>query len=236
MGEKIVLVDQLISEIKAGKYKPNDKLPSENELADQYKLPRMVVRKAYERLQELGYIFSKQGKGSYVQNQKQQIPLILNGDISFSEKMKELQYNLITKNVFCEKIEYESTIYHELKANPQDPVYKIGRLRIVDDCPVALHTSFVSQSVFPNIDLKGREITSIFQYYKSQGYTDYTSTRSRLSVVFPNEFERKTLKCSSLIPLLFLESGCIDKKTHKMLEYSKIMYRSDCFTYVISKS
>lgn len=233
MCETLTLVDQLISEIKVGKYNPNDKLPSENELADRYKVPRMVVRKAYERLQELGYIFSRQGKGSYVQNRKQQIPLILTGDISFSEKMQELEYDFTTVNVCCEKIKYDSATYHALKANPQDTVYKISRLRIVDDCPIAVHTSFISQTVFQDINREGAEITSIFKYYKSQGFTDFAAERSQLSVVFPNEYERNILNCSSLIPLLLLESGCVDQKTGTVLEYTKIMYRSDCFTYVI---
>jgi GntR family transcriptional regulator len=233
MCEKLMLIDKLIVDIKDGKYKPNDKLPSENQLADEFKVPRMVVRKAYERLQELGYIFSRQGKGSYVQNRKQQIPLILSGDVSFSQKMKELGYPFLTKNVFCEKVGYDTSTYHALNVDSSVDVYKIGRLRIVDDCPIALHTSYVPQSIFHDIESKGSEITSIFQYYQSKGYTDFSSPCSTLSVVFPNESERNMLKCSSLIPLLVLESGCIDRKTGAILEYSKIMYRSDSFTYVI---
>jgi GntR family transcriptional regulator len=233
MSEKMMLVDELISKIKEGTFKPNDKLPSENELADHYKVPRIVVRKAYEHLQELGYIFSRQGRGSYVQNRKPQIPLILTGDISFSEKMKELDYDFRTENIVSEKIPYKSGIFHELKANPPDEVYKIARLRIMDDCPIALHTSYVPQAVFPHIDQDGPGITSIFHYYKTQGYTDFTSGKSHLSVVFPNETERKILQCSSLIPLLLLESCCMDRKTGKNLEYSRIKYRSDCFTYLV---
>ncbi|WP_394138830.1 GntR family transcriptional regulator [Cytobacillus oceanisediminis] len=233
MSEKMLLVDELISKIKEGTYKPNEKLPSENELADQYRVPRMVVRKAYEQLQELGFIFSKQGRGSYVQNRKRQIPLILTGDVSFSEKMKELGYDFRSVNVCCEQISYESEVYHALKANPSDEVYKVGRLRMVDGCPIALHTSYVARSVFPYIDQDGPGITSIFQYYKMQGYTGFTSGQSHLSVVFPNEPERKILQCSSLIPLLLLESCCMDQKTGTVLEYSRIKYRSDCFTYFI---
>lgn len=233
MSEKMMLVDELISKIKEGIYKPNDKLPSENELADQYKVPRMVVRKAYEHLQELGFIFSRQGRGSYVQNRKQQIPLILTGDVSFSEKMKELGYDFRTVNIFSEKIPYESGIFHALKVNPTDEVYKIGRLRIVDDCPIALHTSYVAQSVFPQIDQDSRGISSIFHYYKSQGYSQFKSGQSQLTVVFPDESERKILQCSSLIPLLLLESCCMDQKTGIVLEYSRIKYRSDCFTYLL---
>nr|WP_309098697.1 GntR family transcriptional regulator [Fredinandcohnia onubensis] len=233
MFEKTVLVDKLILEIRQGFYKPNDKLPSENELADQYKVPRMVVRKAYERLQELGYIFSKQGKGSYVQNQKLQIPLILTGDVSFSEKMRELKYDYKTINLSCEKIDYDSAIYHALQACNEDSVYKISRLRIVEDCPIAVHTSYLAQSVFENIEWDGSGITSIFQYYRQQGYSDFKPGRSQLSVMFPDEMEREILKCPSLVPLLLVESGCTDKKTGTMLEYSRIIYRSDCFTYVI---
>lgn len=233
MCEKLILVDALIYDIKTGKYKPNDKLPSEHEMADRFKVPRIVVRKAYERLQELGMIFSKQGKGSYVQNRKLQIPLILSGDISFSQKMKELGYPFQSENVFCEKINYDSKLYHALNLSTSDAVYKIGRLRIVEDCPIALHTSYVPETVFPDIQHEGHEVTSIFQYYKSKGYLHFISSKSTLSVVFPNEFERNILKCSSLVPLLVLESGCIDRQTGTILEYSKIMYRSDCFTYFI---
>lgn len=233
MGEKALLVDKIIEEIKDGKYKPHEKLPSENELADQYKVPRIVVRKAYERLQELGYIFSKQGKGSYVQNQKLQIPLILTGDVSFSEKMQELGYNFESKNIFCEEIEYDATIFYSLKASYHDVVYKIGRLRMVEGCPIAVHVSYVKKSVFQDIDEKGKSITSMFQYYRSKGHTGFGPMQTHLSIVFPNEAERNLLKCSSLIPLLLLESGCVDKNTGTVLEYSKIIYRSDCFTYVI---
>lgn len=233
MCEKMILVDVLISDIQGGKYKPNDKLPSENQLAEQFQVPRMIVRKAYERLQELGFIYSRQGKGSYVQNQKLQIPLILSGDISFSEKMRELEFDFETVNLCCEKIDYDSKVYHKLQAKPEEHIYKISRLRIVDDVPVAIHTSYVSQEVFGNVDEVGEEITSIFHFYKSQGYRDFMGLRSHLSVVFPNQEERSILKCTSLVPLILLESGCVDQATGTVLEYTKIHYRSDCFTYVI---
>jgi len=233
MSEQALLVDRLISDIHAGNYKPNDKLPSENELACYYQVPRIIVRKAYERLQELGYIFSKQGKGSYVQNQKLQIPLILTGDVSFSEKMSELNYNFETINITSEIISHDTSIYHALKAEPNERIYKISRLRVVEDCPIAIHTSYLSQSTFRNIEREGQEITSIFQYYQEQGYIDFESMQSQLVVVFPNKQERELLKCPSLVPLIQLESGCVDRKSGKVLEYSRNIYRSDCFTYLM---
>jgi GntR family transcriptional regulator len=233
LTEEMRVVDQLVADIHSSKYKPDDKLPSENELADRFRVPRIKIRKAYERLQELGYIYSQQGRGSFVKDRRNQIPLVLSGDVSFSKKMEELGYHFQSKNLFCEEIEYNEKIYQFLGVSEEEKVFRIGRLRLVDQMPIALHISYVAQSVFRDIESTGKEITSMFQYYNLKGFTDFLSSPSILSVSFPTKEEREILDCSSLVPLLALESGCMDKETGIVLEHSKILYRSDCFTYVI---
>lgn len=229
----IMLVDQIILDINAGNYAANEKLPSEHELADRFRVPRMIVRKAYERLQELGYIYSMQGKGSYVKDRKKQIPLVFSKDVSFSEKMKELYSDYYSENVGCVRIPHHSEIYRSLCADQNERVHKISRLRYIGKLPIALHTSYVPESLFNDVGKVGNRITSMFAYYKSKGYPDVYSEQSILSVIFPTEFEREILQCSSLIPLLLLESRCLDRETETVLEVSRILYRSDCFTYII---
>lgn len=233
MTEKIALVDHLISEIKRGTFHTDKKLPSEHVLAEYFNVPRMVVRKAYEQLQDLGYIYSKQGKGSYVQDSKKKIPLILSGDVSFTEKMKELQFNFQTITVFCEEVPFDEKIFQSLNVGCGEKVFKIGRLRLMDDRPIALHTSFVAQSIFPEIEVDGPDISSMFQYYKQCGYREFGSDSSRLNVVFPTPNDREILQCSCLVPLLEVESSCVDKGSGQVLELTVIVYRSDYFTYVI---
>jgi GntR family transcriptional regulator len=233
MADEMVIVDGIIADIQSGKFDPHDKLPSENELADKYFVPRITIRKAYERLQELGYIYSKQGRGSFVKERKIQIPLVLSGNVSFSKKMLELGYLLESRTIFCEEIEYNKKIFRFLDVEEDDKVFKIGRLRLVDQKPIALHISFAAQLVFKDIEVAGPQITSMFDYYNKKGYMNFSSAPSTLSVVFPTKFEREVLECSSLVPILVLESGCLDKERGTVLEYTKILYRSDRFTYVI---
>lgn len=233
MSEEMDIMDHLIAAIQVGKYEPDDKLPSENELADQFKVPRMTARKAYERLQELGYIYSKQGKGSFVQDRNLRIPLTLSAGKSFSQKMTELGLAYESKNIFCDLIELNHKIYESLGIQEDERVYKIGRLRIIDGRPIALHISYVAESLFPQIGSVGGDITSMFEFYKSQGYHDFQSSQTTLRLTYPSKYERELLACSSLIPLLVLESDCRDGVTGRTLEYSKIMYRGDLFTYVI---
>lgn len=233
MSNEMEIVDKLVSLIIAGRCKAHAKLPSENEIADQFKVPRITVRKAYERLEELGYLYKKQGKGSYVQDRNKQIELVLSGDVSFSQKMIEKGYNFQSKTIFCKEIQHNAKIYEALEIDTGDRVFKVGRLRYIDQQPIALHTSYVAQSVFKDIEVEGMGITSMFKYYNSKGYSEFYSKPSILSVSFPSKSQRKLFNCPYLIPFLVLESGCIDKKTATVLEFLKIFYRSDCFSYVI---
>ncbi len=233
MSNEMEIVDKLVSLMVSGEYNAHDKLPSENEIADQYKMPRITVRKAYERLGELGYIYKKQGKGSYVKDPHKQIELVLSGDVSFSQKMIEKGYDFQSITTFCKEIKYDRRIHDALETDQEDRVFKVGRLRYIDQQPIALHISYVAQSVFQDIETVGMDITSMFNYYHNQGYNEFCSKPSILSVSFPTKSQRNLLNCPSLIPLLVLESGCRDKKTGTALEYTKILYRSDCFSYVI---
>ncbi|HVJ49888.1 GntR family transcriptional regulator [Desulfitobacterium sp.] len=235
MPKELEIVDKLMSQITSGKYKVHDKLPSENDIADNYHVPRITARKAYERLEELGYIYKLQGKGSYVKDRYRQIELVLSGDVSFSQKMIEKGYDFQSTNVFCKAIKFNPKIYGFLEASENDQVFKVGRLRFIDHQPIALHISYVTKSVFDDIDIIGKNITSMFSYYNSKGYHEFGSKPSILSVAFPTKKQRMLMNCTQLTPLLVLESGCIDKKSGRVLEYTKIFYRSDCFSaYVIS--
>lgn len=229
-----MIIDKLISEINGDKYKLHEKLLSENELADIYKVPRITARKAYEKLEEMGYIYSIQGKGRYLKEKQQYIELQLSGDKSFSQKMKDTGRVLQTKNILFEKIKYDKKIYEELQVHKEDEVYKIGRLRIIDKKPSAIHISYLSKSVFKDIKEDGESIGSIFSYYELNGYFEFTSYKSIISISFPTAAERNILGCPSLVPLLILETNCIDNKSKKVLEYTKIIYRGDTFKYVLS--
>lgn len=56
----------IISEIKSGKYKPYDKLPTEQELIGKFDTSKMTVRKAITSLVSQGIIFTVKGSGNYV--------------------------------------------------------------------------------------------------------------------------------------------------------------------------
>lgn len=60
------LKEEIASWIAAGKYRPGDKLPSENELAEQFGLSRQTVRQSIGDLVAEGWLSREQGKGTFV--------------------------------------------------------------------------------------------------------------------------------------------------------------------------
>lgn len=60
-----ILKETLIADIVSGKYKPGDKIPSENELAAAFSVSRHTVRKALAILAAEGYINAEHGKGTF---------------------------------------------------------------------------------------------------------------------------------------------------------------------------
>lgn len=226
-------MEQILRGIQSGLYKVNEKLPSENSLAEKYGVSRIVIRRAYERLEDMQYVYSFQGKGRYLRPRLKKINLVLNGDESFTEKVSQQGYEVRTENLFCQPIGYNKRIYDMLNIPETARVYKIARLRLIEEWPVAAHISYLSETIFKDISIEGKQITSIFEYYRSKEYKKFICGDSTLSVSIPSSNERKLLQCTTSIPLITVASNCMDKETRQILEVTTIKYRSDCFKYTV---
>ena len=75
------IVEHIKSKIVSGEYAINDQLPTEMELANQFKTSRPTVVKALDKLLTLGIIYKIQGKGSFV-NPNYQNTMIQNSNIA----------------------------------------------------------------------------------------------------------------------------------------------------------
>ncbi|AQU80787.1 GntR family transcriptional regulator [Planococcus sp. S3-L1] len=234
VNKETQILDELMEKITLKKFVAGEKLPSENELANWYGVPRMTVRAALTKLEERGFIFSKQGKGRFLKEKSTLIKLHLTGKVSFTEKMQQAGYDLKTRLIRCEEAPYEEKIYNLLECESTDKVYKVSRIRIIGGQPIAIHHSFVSEKIFSEIATEGPHIRSMFAYYRQHGYSEFVDSNTLLSISFPTSAEQQLLLCKSMVPLLLVENDCIDEKTGKVLEHTKILYRSDKFTYDIT--
>jgi GntR family transcriptional regulator len=74
------IADALRHEIQTGTYRPGDRLPSESELRDRFKVSGNTVRAAIVQLRAEGFVTSHQGRGVFVREQA--VPRRMSTDIS----------------------------------------------------------------------------------------------------------------------------------------------------------
>ena len=62
----IKVYDELLERIQNNHYKENEKLPSENDLTEQFGVSKITIKKALEMLTKEGYVIRIPGKGSFI--------------------------------------------------------------------------------------------------------------------------------------------------------------------------
>ncbi|WP_057002266.1 GntR family transcriptional regulator [Agrilactobacillus composti] len=65
-----IIIDDLSQAIASGQLPVNAKVPTEQELAQQYQVSRITSKRALNDLEQAGLIYRKQGSGSFVADQK----------------------------------------------------------------------------------------------------------------------------------------------------------------------
>ena len=77
-------------EIMRGGLRPGDRIPSENELSDEYGLSRMTARKAIDLLAEKGVVSREKGRGTFVSRPRIEGGLFLIPDLHDEMRMQGL--------------------------------------------------------------------------------------------------------------------------------------------------
>ena len=63
-----IVFDRILRSIKSGAFAPDERLPTEHDLAAEFEVSRPIVREALQRLRDQGLIYSRRGAGSFVRS------------------------------------------------------------------------------------------------------------------------------------------------------------------------
>lgn len=137
----ISIYEQLVDKIKRGDWRPNTKLPSENELVEQYQTSRETIRKALNLLSQNGYIQKMKGKGSFVLDVSR-FDFPVSGLVSFKEVAEKLGHTSTTIVKEFELIKADQDLCTQLGATKKDLIWKVVRAREIDGEKIILDKDF----------------------------------------------------------------------------------------------
>jgi GntR family transcriptional regulator len=210
--------------IKVNHLEAHDKLPSERELSELFNINRSTLRAAIIRMIDEGKLYKVTGSGNFVQEPK--IVRNLNNLDSLTELVKGFGKQISSKVIHASVIEANKQIMKKLKLPLGTKVFQMLRVRLIDNEPFALETSFIEYQRFEGIDKYDFEEVSLYKTLKDVYGVDIVKGQEKLTLTYATEEEAELLSVTYESPLFFI-SGTAEDKEDRPVEYFRSVVRPD---------
>jgi GntR family transcriptional regulator len=224
------LAGLLKQQIEAEIWQPREAIPSERQLEVKYKVSRPTIRQAIDYLERSGLVYREHGRGTFVSPQKLQKGM--QELTSFSEDLirRGIKPGQIIRSI--SRVVPTENILRRLEMEPGTTVLQIERIRLGDNTPIGLQTSFVVLE-------EGQEITkedleksgSLYAILQEKFNIIPTEADETLEVTLATPEEAILLHIKTDAPLL-LNERLTYNQNRKPVEFVKILYRGDRYRYI----
>ncbi len=214
--------------IEARLIAPDDALPPERDIAEDFQISRITVRKAIDGLVSEGLLMRRQGAGTFV---CARVEKNFSKLTSFSEDMRAR--GRTPRTVWLRKSEGSVTPEEALtlRSSPGTPVYRFHRIRYADDAPMAIEYATVLAACLPSLDAVE---SSLYEALERAGNRPVRALQRLRAVLFTAE-QAKLLQIRERDAGLLVERvGFI--KDGRAMEFTQSYYRGDIYDFVAELS
>ncbi len=228
------LASILRQKIEDGEWEPRSPIPSERQLEQLYNVSRTTTREAIDHLVRQGYLYREHGRGTFVSPQKLQKGLM--ELTSFSEDLikRGIAPGQVILNL--DWLVPPPNILQKLELSAGSEVLCIRRLRLGDQTPIGLQTSYLALDKSRNITREDLESTgSLYRILAEKFGIIPTEADETLEVTLATPEEASLLSIEPGSPLL-LNKRVLFSQTRTPVEFVKILYRGDRYRYYVRLS
>ncbi len=219
------LSELMMQEIESGRWRVGERIPTEEELCQLFRLSRTTVRKAMDALVGQGQLIREKGKGTFVAQPKL-VEELVNRPVGFHEDMAKKGIPVCTIVREMKQIEPPEVVARELELRPDQTVIKVDRVRCVDKSPILIVTSYIIYDMCP--DLLHENLTDVGLYTLLQEKYGLKIHRAKrfVEAVAADKYEAEVLGIKPNAPLLLIEST-VYLESGTPFEYFKARHRGD---------
>jgi GntR family transcriptional regulator len=214
--------------VKSDEWKPGDLIPSERELSEKYGISRMTARQAITDLVNEGLFYREQGKGTFVSQRKITQQLIhLTG---FTEDIRARGQKPGTKVLSAEMFPADETTAEKLSIDPGTLIFRLQRLRLADDEPLAIELSQISFKGCERLLDEDLEQHSLYRLLETKYGILLMEADQELEAGLAGNEEAQLLKISINRPVLFTRRITYTER-NQPIEYAKAVYCGNKYTF-----
>jgi DNA-binding GntR family transcriptional regulator len=219
------VAEQLERAILDGSLLPGDRIGNEVALADQLGLSRPTLRQAIQMLVDKGMLVRKRGVGTQVVHAPIRRTVELT---SLNDDLKRAGRHPSTVLLALEQVEADEETAARLNVPTASVVWRLDRLRLVGDEPLALMRNYVPDGV---TDLAGVDFaqTGLYEHFRACGIhlrVAHQTINARLA----DAAEASHLGGRPGDPVLTMERTSYDDKG-RAVEFGRHLYRPDLYAY-----
>jgi len=229
------LAEELKKQIKKGKFKTGDSLPSESALIKKYDLSRGTVRQAMQKLEIDGLIEKFPGRGTFVAEPVSEIkeseqveskkPIPIEYQSIFAQLMRSTSLTCAITVQESSRITADNKVKNMMKLNTEEAVYYSDRSLVINDNIWAIEKTFFPLLIEENIDRISMDAPVYEQFAKISGHKIILS-KYIIEMTTPDEQLSSRFQIDNNIPLFNIISiAYLEDNTPFELSFG--FYRAD---------
>ncbi|KXK20816.1 MAG: GntR family transcriptional regulator [Chloroflexi bacterium OLB15] len=221
--------EYLLTGIQNGVFQPGDRIPSERDLSEQFKVSRLTVNKAVKELERIGVVYAQVGKGTFISSviYQQQLNFLT----GFTDEMRSRGYSSSSRVLSAQMVAAPDDIALILNVMPGARLIQLRRVRLADDQPVAIETANLVSTRFPDL-LEGHDFSSesLYQVLREEYGIILTYAEQSIEARMPTREELTVLGLKPTNPVLSM-TRVVFTEDKRPIEYVQSVYRGDRYKF-----
>lgn len=158
----MIIKQHICQKIESGQWPQHFKVPSENELTEQFDVSRMTARRALQELTEQGILVRSQGSGTFVATFKSQSSLLEIRNIS--EEIQERGHKHHAEQLILKSVAVTEEIAILLNLKNNEHAFFSQVLHFENDQAIQLEQRYVNAALVPEYLLQNFAKTTPHEY------------------------------------------------------------------------
>jgi DNA-binding GntR family transcriptional regulator len=219
------VAEQLQRAIADGTLHPGDRIANEIALADELGLSRPTMRQAIQTLVDKGLLVRKRGVGTQVVQSQIRRSVELT---SLNDDLIRAGQNPVTRVLSLKRVDADEPTARELQVRPGAAVWRLERLRLVGDQPLALMANTLPADII-QLDSVDLSTTGLYESLRRLG-VHIRVAHQRIGAVRADARAARLLTGRRGDPLLTMHRTAFDD-SGRAVEFGSHVYRPDLYSF-----